>query len=80
MDTETRTISKDKLDHVIPMIGYPDELFDDKKVNEYYKDLDITSESLLNTTLVLNLFTIENEIKNLKKPVTKADWTGTRHS
>ncbi|XP_057324918.1 neprilysin-2-like [Microplitis mediator] len=40
--------------------GYPDEVFDDKKLNEFYRGLEITDDNYLKNHLNLNLF---NDIK-----------------
>lgn len=39
MDPDTRQRAKDKAARITTHIGYPDELLDDKKVNEYYENV-----------------------------------------
>lgn len=44
MDDETRQKAKDKAYAIKPYIGYPDELLDNEKITELYKDVKSLSQ------------------------------------
>ncbi|CAG2104773.1 unnamed protein product [Medioppia subpectinata] len=45
MDEKTRQKAKDKAHAITPYIGYPDELLDNEKIGELYKNLEKTRQS-----------------------------------
>jgi neprilysin len=60
---------------MVSHIGYPDELMDDKKLEEYYDGLKIDSGKFLECVLRLNQFRVDKKLLKLHKPVNKTDWT-----
>ena len=76
MDQETKRAALEKLDEIVPLIAYPDEFFDDQKLNDYYKNLKVYPESLLKTVLSYSLFMMAGEFGKLREPIDKRDWTG----
>ena len=60
MDDETRNYALEKLDAMGAVVAYPDELLDDRKVQEYYKDLDIEPGSYFNGYINIAKF-VRNE-------------------
>lgn len=75
MDRKTRTLALEKLDFMRTQIGYPDELLDNKKLEDYYQNLEIHPESYLKSHLSLNLHQRENRIRKFTEPVDRTDWT-----
>lgn len=74
MDEETRKSALDKAESMSTHIAYPDELLDDRKLEEFYKKLEITPGNYLQSILNLTLFGTEYSFEKLRKPVNKSDW------
>ncbi|XP_062561587.1 neprilysin-2 isoform X3 [Armigeres subalbatus] len=75
MDEITRKSALDKVDSMVTHIGYPDELMDDNKIADYYKDLKFKPEdNYLNTILYMNQFGTTKAFKKLRQAVNKTDW------
>ncbi|XP_038121738.1 neprilysin-2 isoform X1 [Culex quinquefasciatus] len=75
MDEITRKSALEKVDSMVTHIGYPDELMDNTKIAEYYKDLQFKPEdNYLNTILYMNQFGTTKAFKKLRQPVNKTDW------
>lgn len=74
MDEETKKTAIVKANALTKHIGYPDELADNAKLEEYYKDLDIEADNLLLDTLRLNVFRTNYAYGKLREPVNKTDW------
>jgi neprilysin len=78
MDAITREKALDKVKTLATHIGYPDELTDNKKLEDYYKGLEINSDNYLETNLRLTIFLMDKSFLKLRKPINKTDWT--KHS
>ena len=76
MDEETRKYALEKLDAMGAVVAYPDELLDDGKVEEYYKDLDIESGSYLNGYINIAKFVRNANYKQLRAAKHWADEAG----
>lgn len=75
MDEITRKSALDKVDSMVTHIGYPDELMDNNKIADYYKDLKFQPEdNYLNTILYMNQFGTTKAFKKLRQAVNKTDW------
>uniref|UniRef100_A0A4Y0BJM9 Neprilysin, neutral endopeptidase 2 n=1 Tax=Anopheles funestus TaxID=62324 RepID=A0A4Y0BJM9_ANOFN len=75
MDEVTRASALEKVSAMATHIGYPDELMDDGKIAEYYKDLEFQPDSnYLNTILHIKKFDTTKAFKKLRMPVNKTDW------
>ncbi|XP_058793347.1 neprilysin-2-like isoform X3 [Phymastichus coffea] len=74
MDETTRKAALDKAESMSTHIAYPDELLDDKKLEELYAKLDISPGNYLQSILNLTLFNNEYSFDKLRKPVNKSDW------
>lgn len=75
MDEVTRVSALEKVSTMATHIGYPDELMDDAKIAEYYKDLEFQPDSTyLNTILYMNKFGTTKAFKKLRIAVNKTDW------
>lgn len=55
-------------------IGYPDEIMDNSKLEEYYKDLNIDPAKYLESVLAMNVFGTDYAFNKLRQPVNKTDW------
>jgi neprilysin len=75
MDEITRAQALDKVKAIATHIGYPDELTDNKKLEDYYEGLEIDSNKYLESILRLNKFAMNKMFLKLREPVNKTDWT-----
>ena len=75
MDDETRISALLKLKVMSTYIGHPDELMDNAKIEEHYKNLEIDENKYFESALNLSKFYTDHEYSKLRKPVNKTDWT-----
>lgn len=74
MDAKTKKAAHNKVDAIISHIGYPDELYDDKKLDAYHKPLEMNLSNYLTSILNINKFYMFYEFDSLREPVNKTDW------
>lgn len=74
MDETTRAAALSKAKTLSVHIGYPDELVQDDKVEEYYRNLNIVPDNLLVNQLNVNIFKTNNKLSKLRQFVNKTDW------
>lgn len=74
MDELTRQRALDKVKRMVKHIGFPDELADNNKLIEYYKNVKIDGSKYLESILSLNIFKADNEYSKLHQVVNKTDW------
>lgn len=74
MDENTRNEAIKKAKALTAHIGYPDELAENDKLEEYYRELEIEPDNLLLNTLRLEVFDLDNLFNKLRKTVNKTDW------
>ncbi|XP_033212281.1 neprilysin-2-like [Belonocnema kinseyi] len=80
MDEKTRAGALDKLESLKMFIGHPDEILDDKIVDEYYKTLEITPHDYIQAQLNLTIFMKNRAFSQLRKRADKSDWPWLIHS
>lgn len=56
-------------------IGFPDELLDDQKLNDYYDGLELHSSSLLMNVMRVNQFYGNLKKRHLRMPIDRHEWT-----
>lgn len=74
MDNKTRESALTKANAMVTHIGYPDEIMDNKKLEEYYEDLEIDPDTYLESVLKMNIFGTNFSFNKLRKSVNKTDW------
>lgn len=74
MDGDTREAALNKVKSMSTHIGYPDEIMDNKKLEEYYDKLEINPNDYLSSVLSMNVFGTDYAFNKLRKPVNKTDW------
>ncbi|KAF4525127.1 hypothetical protein B566_EDAN005069 [Ephemera danica] len=74
MDDSTRKNALDKAAAMATHIAYPDELADDKKIAEFYKDLEISPDLYLESVLNMTMFGTDYSFARLRQAVNKTDW------
>lgn len=62
MDGETREAATKKAKAITTHIGYPNELADNNKLEEYYSDIEIDADNLLLNTLRLTAFYFDRSL------------------
>lgn len=80
MDHRTRLAALEKLDAMDVFVAYSDELFDDQKINDYYKDLEINRGSYLKGAFNISHFFTTQHYGTLRQPVDKQDWTSHKNA
>lgn len=76
MDWNTKIEAVTKLNRMLALVAYPEELRDNEKIDEYYKNLVIDPKSLFKTELNLNRFKYDLKVQSLDKIVDSYDWSG----
>jgi len=71
LDTRNRAIEKAL--SIQKHIAYPEELFDNAQVDDYYKELEI-SDSLLMNSIQVKKFLTDKKLRPLREPIDKTDW------
>lgn len=74
MDERTRAAAIAKANAMYFHIAYPDELTDNKKLDEYYSSLELQPDSLLHSLMRIRQFNNDRLIHQLLKPINKTDW------
>ncbi|XP_031639286.1 neprilysin-2-like [Contarinia nasturtii] len=75
MDDETRQSALNKLKAMSTYVGYPDEMMNDSKIEEYHKNVEIDENNYLLSYLNLSVFGTDLGFKEFRKPYIKTDWT-----
>lgn len=74
MDDTTRDKAIEKANAMILIMGYPDELADDAKLEEYYHDLKLQPNSYLQSVLNIQKFARDRKIHDFRNPILRNDW------
>ncbi|XP_046660590.1 neprilysin-2-like isoform X1 [Homalodisca vitripennis] len=74
MDEETKKRAVYKASQVVQHIGYPDELNDMNKIEEYYKGLDIDKDQYFEALIDLSRWANDYKFRQLREEVNRTDW------
>lgn len=74
MDANTKAAALDKVKAMSTHIGYPDEIMDNRKLEQYYSGLEVNPDTYLESVLRMNVFGTDYAFNKLRKPVNKTDW------
>jgi len=74
IDDKTKSRAREKANAMGEHIGYPSELKDMTKIEEYYSSLQISPTDYLGNILNVNIFNSDKFFKELKKNVDKNNW------
>lgn len=74
MDAKTKLAASNKVDAIVTHIGYPDEMYDDRKLDQYHEKIHINQSNYLASILNINKFYMNYEFDTLRKKVNKTDW------
>lgn len=74
MDEKTRKKVLDKAASMISYISYPDELLDDKKLDEFYEKLELSADDYFGSFLNFSIFEMNYLFGRLRIPVDETEW------
>lgn len=74
MDNKTRAAALCKVKTMVTHIGYPDELVEDQKLIDFYKNISVDENKYLESILSINIFGTDRAFKKLREAVNKTDW------
>lgn len=74
MNGQTRAAAVEKAKAMNTYIGYPNELADNNKLEEYYQDLELEPDNLLLNHLRLTRFYFDRLLNKIREPVNRTDW------
>uniref|UniRef100_A0A1B6F4Q7 Peptidase M13 N-terminal domain-containing protein n=1 Tax=Cuerna arida TaxID=1464854 RepID=A0A1B6F4Q7_9HEMI len=74
MDEETKKRAVYKASQVVQHIGYPDELTDMNKIEEFYKELDIDKDQYFEALVDLSRWANNYRFRQLREEVNRTDW------
>ncbi|KAG8255611.1 NEDD8 protease nep2 [Homalodisca vitripennis] len=74
MDKETKKRALYKASQIVQHIGYPDELKDMNKIEEYYKGLDIDKDQYFEALVDLSRWANYYKFRQLREEVNRTDW------
>lgn len=74
MDERTREKAVEKANAMGLNIGYPDEITNEKILEEYYRGLKLEPNSLLHNVLRIRKFSKDKKIHEFRQPIPKNDW------
>lgn len=81
MDTNTKNAAKEKAEFMEAKVAYPDEILDVNKLEEQYRNFNMTLESYYQNLIDVFWFNTENYLKELRNPVDKkTDWKDHAHT
>lgn len=81
MDEKTRVVALKKLKNMDSHVGYPEELLNEDKINEYMEDLmDVDIELFYEACFKMLKCGVEKSNADLRKPVNKTEWTEIANS
>ncbi|XP_033211544.1 neprilysin-2-like [Belonocnema kinseyi] len=74
MDEDTRKLALDKLASIKNFIGYPKELTDEKKLDEFFQKLEVNPNNYIKAAGNISIFWSQYYFGQLRQSVNKADW------
>jgi neprilysin len=74
LDEETRIAALEKLRKMIPLIGCPEEYYDDKKIQKVYENFTIGETKFLEAVLDIHSLHVHETFKKLHKQIDRKDW------
>jgi len=79
MDEGTKLQAKEKLKKMASHVGYPVELLDMKKLEEYFGSLDMKPDKFYDNYVQIGKWDMKNAFVELREKVNKTDWKAAGH-
>ncbi|XP_037049508.1 neprilysin-2-like [Bradysia coprophila] len=74
MDEVTRQKAISKAENIIAHVGYPNELYENDGLEEYYAELEMEPDTFFKNNLRWNLFSLNHQLNSLRQPVNRSGW------
>eukprot|EP00095_Tigriopus_kingsejongensis_P007986 snap_masked-scaffold269_size230758-processed-gene-0.4 protein:Tk07986 transcript:snap_masked-scaffold269_size230758-processed-gene-0.4-mRNA-1 annotation:"PREDICTED: neprilysin-2" len=74
MDVSTKTRAHEKLEGIKEYIAYPEEILDDKNLEDIYKDLKIEAKEYFKNGISMSIWSTNYHWRKLREEVDKTDW------
>lgn len=74
MDDVTKQSAIAKADALVTHIAYPNELVNNTKLEQFYRELDIDENEYLFNALAMHKFKVDYMFRELYTPVNKTEW------
>ena len=74
MDSKTKTRALEKAEQITPHIAYAKEILNNKLIEEFYEDINLTKEDFLKNNIQLQKFYFSYMAKELRTPIDKKSW------
>ncbi|XP_057335134.1 neprilysin-2-like [Microplitis mediator] len=74
LDAHTKEKMIKKIENLMAVVGYPEEVLDDEKLDKYFEDLKITKDNYLGNLLSIQSFTMNRKLTAFGKPNNLYDW------
>ena len=74
MDSRTKCNALKKVTQITSHIAYPEEILDNKLIDEFYSGLKLDSQIYLENVLTLKEFVFQNNVREFRKPIDKQSW------
>lgn len=74
MDEVTRQKAILKAQNIIAHVGYPNDLYENDAVAEYYAHLKMEPDTFFNNSLRWNLLYNNHQFNSLRQPVNRSGW------
>ncbi|XP_018313637.1 LOW QUALITY PROTEIN: membrane metallo-endopeptidase-like 1 [Mycetomoellerius zeteki] len=74
MDEKTRKNALEKAADMTSHIAYPNELLDDRKLEEFYQGLELSADDYMGSIFNLSIFGTNFSFGRLRQPVNKTEW------
>ena len=62
---------------MVDMIGYPEFIVNQSRLDDYYADLEVTNETYFNNVVNASQFQVRKMFQRLRRPVDKKRWEMT---
>ncbi|XP_033113724.1 endothelin-converting enzyme homolog [Anneissia japonica] len=77
MDDETRRVAAEKAEAVVDLIGFPEFIMNETRLNDYYKILTINSTQYFENNLQVLKESELDMLRSLRQPVLRREWLMT---
>lgn len=74
MDDQTRELAKEKADAITDMIGFPDFILDNTKLDKRYEGLEFEENQYFLNNILVNKFALIRNLQKIDKPANKSEW------
>ncbi|XP_071839767.1 endothelin-converting enzyme 1-like isoform X2 [Apostichopus japonicus] len=74
MDEETRTAAKQKANAILDLIGFPNFILDEEKLDKFYEEVDINATAYFRNSVEVLRFMYQSQVEGLRKATDRGVW------